>query len=117
MIPGICAVFNRAGTKGNFFVTTNPTSVGGSDTAGTIMSDPTAAQPFGGTSPYTYQWMYYTGAPSIAITSATSATTTFSAGLTGGEFVSGQFFCRVTDASSTVVDSNLVQVSLHAIRG
>lgn len=61
----------------------------------------------GGTSPYTYSWARVSGDSSIAITSSTSASTTFSrTGLVVNTDYSAIFRCTVTDnvSATTTVD-------------
>lgn len=114
MIPGLVSLFYKRGTSGSFSVTASPPSVGGNDTSGPVTSDATTATPSGGVAPYTYLWIYQSGSTSVHADTGTSATTSFTATLSRNDFVTAAFLCRVTDASSTISESNLVNISLHA---
>jgi hypothetical protein len=67
-------------------------------TAATLTTASTTVTPSGGTAPYTYAWTFVSG-DSFTITSASAATTTFSATLNEDEFVSGIYRCTVTDST------------------
>lgn len=114
MIPGLISIFYKARTIGSFSATASPPAVNGNDTAGPVTSSSTTAIPSGGTGPFTYLWVYYTGDPHMAPTAGTSATTSFSENLFANSTTSAQYFCRVTDSTSAVVNTNLVTATLHA---
>lgn len=116
MIPGLCSLFYRRGTKGTFSVVISPTTVGGAGTGpGTVTSSSVTAIASGGTPPYTYSWARYTGDASISADSGTSATTTFSANLGINDSTSAQFVCNVTDSVAATVPSPLVNCSLRTV--
>lgn len=114
MIPGLCSIFYKAGTTGNFSAVASPPSVGGSDTSGSVTSSAAMAKPIGGVGPYTYSWIFQSGSSSIHADSPTAATTTFTGFLFSHDFVTASFLCRVTDSLAAVAETNLVNISLRA---
>lgn len=78
--------------------TVNPGSVSSSTGAANQTTASVTVTATGGTSPYTYAWTWFSGGSSITITSATSASTTFSTtGLAESATRSGVARCTVTD--------------------
>lgn len=96
-------------------VAASPTSISQTGATSTITTgSSTTAVPTGGTAPYTVQWIdsgsYY---DLIQATTPTSATTTFRrTGCISGDTYLGEFFCRFTDATGAIADSNLVSVAI-----
>jgi len=76
----------------------SPSTLSKTGTAATLTTASTTVTPSGGTAPYTYAWTFVSG-DSFTITSASAATTTFSATLNEDEFVSGIYRCTVTDST------------------
>lgn len=90
--------------------TASPSSVtkSGAGTPQTTAS--VTVTPTGGTAPYTYSWVRNSGSTSIAVDSATAATTTFTGtSLASGTTYSAVFRCTVTDnvAATKTVDVNV----------
>lgn len=109
MIPGLCSAFYKGGATGGLTASAAPSNVSTtSPHGGTLTSSALVCTPMGGTAPYTYLWSRASGDVSIHITSSTSASTTTSVTLSGGDTTSAQFSCQVTDAHSLVTNSNLV---------
>ena len=90
-------------------VNVSPTSVSGTGGGGfeTVTTNAATATPTGGVSPYTYAW----DAPISNPTSATSASTQFSASMSPGESISETGTCTVTDAAGQVA-SDTVEISM-----
>ena len=94
-----------------------PTSISGySSGYGTCQSfEPAVASVSGGSPAYTYLWSKVSGDPDITIQSPTSYYTYFTALLTSGDSATTVFKCTVTDAASTVVDTNTITVTLVSL--
>lgn len=67
--------------------------------AGSITTNSVTVTPEGGTGPYAYAWTYVSG-DTFTVSSASSATTTFSATLAAGETRHGVYRCTITDSLS-----------------
>ena len=114
MIPGISLLIGRAGSVGGFYAIASPAAVSGGGTAGPITSGSSSISITGGTAPFTYLWQRVSGDPSISADTGTASSSTFTANLFGGDFSSGTWRCKVTDAGAVVTYSNNVYISLHA---
>lgn len=88
---------------------TSPSAVSKTAHAFIITSDPVTATPSGGAGPYSYAWSVFSGGP-FTINSPTSATTTITANVTGGD-KSGTVQCVVTDSLGTTASAT-VDVSI-----
>ena len=78
-------------------------------------SEPAVASVSGGSPPYTYLWSRVSGDTDITIQDPTNYYTYFTALLSSGDSVSTVFKCTVTDAASTVVDTNTITVTLVSL--
>lgn len=78
-------------------------------------SEPAMANVSGGSPPYTYLWSRVSGDTDITIQDPTNYYTYFTALLTSGDSATTVFKCTVTDAASTVVDTNTITVTLVSI--
>lgn len=81
--------------------------------SGGITSSAATASASGGAGGYSYAWTYVSD-DSYTINSPTSATTTFSTTLIGGQTKSGTYRCTVTDAASATGYADIV-VELEAL--
>lgn len=82
----------------DFTVTVSPAAlVRLASSLGVLTTDePAVVTPTGGTGPYTYAWTKAAG-DTLTVTSASAASTTFSANPAGGT-LSAQYMCTVTDS-------------------
>lgn len=86
--------------------------------SGTLTLTTTAcvASPSGGVATYTYLWTRVSGSSSINITSATSASTTFSSAFTGGgQLRSAVFKCTIQDSAGQTADTATVSVTIQSL--
>lgn len=114
MIPGLCSAFYKGGASGGLTAIAAPSNITTASThGGTLTSTAFLCTPMGGTAPYTYLWSRVSGDVSIQITSPTSASTTTSVTLAGGDTTSAQLSCQVTDSHSLVTNSNIVTASFQ----
>lgn len=89
----------------------DPVSGFGSGGSEVVTSDPATATPDGGIPGYTYAWTHVSGDAGINITSAASASTTFSKFMTPSEITSAVKRCTVTDSvGQTAVDDVTVNL-------
>lgn len=79
---------------------------------GTVTTNAVTITPTGGYSPYTYAWTKTAGNGSI--TSATSASTTFTNSVSVGNDELGVFDCEVTDSASQTVTVSGIEATFYA---
>lgn len=115
MIPGLNSLI-YAGSKstGGFSASAQPPS-SQANGSGTVTGGGAGCTPTGGTSPYTYQWLFDSGDPSISTTAPTSNTTAFTAVLSGGDSISAYFYCKVTDHVGNIALSNDVYILMQFV--
>lgn len=105
---GLAAAVSGISTTLN--ATASPSSLSKTGTTASITTASTTVTPTGGTTPYTYAWVRNSGSTSIAVDSASAATTTFTGtSLASGTTYSAVFRCTVTDnvAATKTVDVNV----------
>jgi hypothetical protein len=94
-------------------VTTDPTYVEAAG-VGSVTTGACTATPIGGVGPYTYAWGTFGGDPGIAIDSAATAATTFTATVSGTDSLLAYFVCTVTDSGTSAASSSPVAVEIRA---
>ena len=105
---GLAAAVSGISTTLN--ATASPSSLSKTGTTASITTASTTVTPTGGTTPYTYAWVRNSGSTSIAVDSASAATTTFTGtSLASGSTYTAVFRCTVTDnvAATKTVDVNV----------
>ena len=78
---------------------------------GSLTTGSVTANPSGGLAPYTYSWTYVSGDGTIAVSSATAQTVTFSRTGTAGNTYSAVWQCVVSDSNSSSVNAGTVSIS------
>lgn len=114
--PSGNGVAGKAGSLTSAFtVSASPASLSTTVTTASATTASTTVTPTNGTAPFTYAWTWSTGGTGISITSASSASTTFSAAtLSTPETRTGQALCTVTD-NAAVVHTITVSVTIQRI--
>ena len=80
---------------------------------GSLTTNSVTVTPSGGVGAYTYLWTKTSG-DTIAVTSSTSATTTFSGAVVFGDVLGAEYKCTVTDSIGSTAEIS-VSVSLVEI--
>jgi hypothetical protein len=94
-------------------VARSTSSVSGSASTSTVTSSSVSATASGGTSPYTYKWLYVSGNRAISATSGNSRTTSFTrTNCSAGTSYAATWRCQATDAAGTVAYSGNVSITL-----
>lgn len=77
-----------------------------------VTSEPSMVTATGGVLPYTYTWTRTSGDTAIYAETPTGAYTYFASTFLSADSRVATFKCTVTDAAATVIDTNIVSVTL-----